>query len=116
MAPSKRGDGMRQLSLTMKSVTDTQANYEIVRRALERSATEETRAEIMSFEQQLIEKGRQEGRQEGRHEGELIGTIQTLQQVLGLPVSDRAELAQKTLAELEPLAATLRARLTRSHE
>ena len=85
---------------------DTQMDYETARRAIERSAATATRENIMSFEHQLIEKGRQEG--------ELIGTIQTLQQVLGLPVSDRAELARKQPAELEPIAKSLRARLAGS--
>ena len=76
------------------------------------------REKAMSIEQQLREEGRQQGMeqglQQGEKRGELIGTIQTLQQVLDLPVSDRAELAHKTFAELEPLAASLRARLTQS--
>ena len=93
---------------------DTQMDYETTLRAIERAATSTTRENIMSFEQQLIEKGRQEGRQQGEQQGELIGTIQTLQQVLGLPVSDRAELARKQPGELEPIAESLRARLAGS--
>ena len=93
---------------------DTQMDYETTLRAIERAATSTTRENIMSIEQYLIEKGRQEGEQLGEHKGELIGTIQTLQQVLGLPVSDRAELARKQPGELEPIAESLRARLAGS--
>ena len=85
---------------------DTQMDYETTLRAIERAATSTTRENIMSIEQYLIEKG--------EHKGELIGTIQTLQQVLGLPVSDRAELARKQPGELEPIAESFRARLAGS--
>ena len=102
--------GLFEALLRYLFAADTQMDYETARRAIERSAATATRENIMSFEQQLIEKGRQEGRQEG----ELIGTIQTLQQVLGLPVSDRAELARKQPGELEPIAESLRARLAGS--
>ena len=102
--------GLFEALLRYLFAADTQMDYETTLRAIERAATSTTRENIMSIEQYLIEKGRQQGEQQG----ELIGTIQTLQQVLGLPVSDRAELARKQPGELEPIAENLRARLAGS--
>jgi len=67
---------------------------------------EETRA---VKELVLLGEGRGEARGEARGEtrGEFIGTIQTLQQVLGLPREPREELMKRSMEELNMLAAEL---------
>ena len=58
-----------------------------------------------------LETGRQQGREEGRHEGRLEGTIQTLQELLGEPVTSSDELANRNPKQLEELVKTLQTRL-----
>ena len=60
-----------------------------------------------SIADQFIKKGRQEGLQEGRKEGE-IHLIQTLQEILGLPISDGATLEPRSLEQLQALTGGLR--------
>ena len=55
--------------------------------------------------------GLETGRQQGREEGRLEGTIQTLQELLGEPVTNSDELANRDPKQLEELARTLQSRL-----
>ena len=55
--------------------------------------------------------GLETGRQQGREEGRLEGTIQTLQELLGEPVTNSDELATRDPKQLEELARTLQTRL-----
>jgi hypothetical protein len=57
------------------------------------------------------QQGREEGRREGRQEGRLEGTIQTLQQLLGEPVTNSDELTTRDREQLEELAEVLQARI-----
>ncbi|MFN0075701.1 MAG: Rpn family recombination-promoting nuclease/putative transposase [Prosthecobacter sp.] len=73
----------------------------------------ELREAAMSTAQKLIAQGKAEGeasgeargRQEGRLEGEMVGLwlgkVQVLQELMGLPVTPREELADLAVAELE---------------
>ncbi len=54
--------------------------------------------------------GLETGRQQGREEGRLEGTIQTLQELLGEPVTNSDELAKRDPKQLEELARTLQTR------
>ncbi|MFM8262971.1 MAG: Rpn family recombination-promoting nuclease/putative transposase, partial [Pirellula sp.] len=57
--------------------------------------------------QEGLQEGRQEGRQEGLKEGE-IHLIQTLQEILGLPISDEATLEDQSLEHLQAITVELR--------
>ena len=50
---------------------------------------------------------REEGREEGHEEGKLFGRIQTLQELLGLPVSSDDELRSQEVNQLTVLLSTL---------
>jgi predicted transposase/invertase (TIGR01784 family) len=55
-----------------------------------------------------MQDAREEGESEGLRKGELIGRIRTLEELLGLPVTARDNLARMTDAEREELADRLR--------
>jgi predicted transposase YdaD len=62
------------------------------------------------------EEGLEQGREEGREEGEIRGEIkliQTLQEVLGLPVSNSANFEGQSLADLRELTNELRSKIQR---
>ena len=59
-----------------------------------------------------LEQGREEGLEQGREEGE-IKLIQTLQEVLGLPVSNSGNFEGQSLADLRELTAELRSKSQR---
>ena len=77
----------------------------------------------MSIAEQLIREGKEEGRQEGLQEGRQeglqkglqagvqAGRIQLCQELLGLPVVSKEELAQQNPSQLERLLNELQARL-----
>jgi hypothetical protein len=74
-----------------------------------------TQVEPGSIADRFIKQGRQEGRQEGRKEGIQEGLkegeihlIQTLQEILGLPVSDGATLEDQSLEQLQAITGELR--------
>ena len=75
------------------------------------SSNPELEQSTMSVAEKLIAKGRTEGRTEGRLEGRTqgfwSGKIQTLQEFLDLPVTQRQTLEAMELAELEALHAGL---------
>jgi len=54
-----------------------------------------------------IQEGRQEGKQEGLKEGQ-IQLIQTLQEILGLPLSDASTFQDRSLDQLQAITAELR--------
>jgi flagellar biosynthesis/type III secretory pathway protein FliH len=63
-----------------------------------------------------LEQGREEGLEQGREEGEIRGEIkliQTLQEILGLPVSNSANFEGQSLADLRELTAELRSKIQR---
>ena len=70
---------------------------------------------LASARKEGIEEGREEGieqgREEGREEGAIIGSIQTLQQILGDAVSDIEELSRQTAIELKNKQSELQTRL-----
>lgn len=73
---------------------------------------------ILDYESGLIDarqegrkEGRQEGRQEGRKEGEVIGRIQLLQELLGLPLNNEEELGSQPLEQLTTTMNDLQAKL-----
>jgi flagellar biosynthesis/type III secretory pathway protein FliH len=105
---SKTEEERLRYELRMKALRDLHSNLDF--------------AEMRGLEtgrQQGLEEGRQEGRlegrlegiQEGRQEGRLEGTIQTLQQLLGEPVSNSDELTTRGREQLEELAELLQARM-----
>ena len=58
-----------------------------------------------------MKKGRQEGKQEGKQEGLKEGQIQliqTLQEILGLPLSDASTFQDRSLDQLQAITAELR--------
>ena len=66
-----------------------------------------TQVEPGSIADRFIKQGRQEGLQEGLKEGE-IHLIQTLQEVLGLPISDPVMLEDRSLEQLQAITGELR--------
>jgi predicted transposase/invertase (TIGR01784 family) len=93
----------------------SQTEEERVRYELRMKALRDLRDNLESAELRGLETGRQqgreEGRQEGRQEGRLEGTIQTLQELLGEPVTNSDELAKRDPKQLAELAGTLQTRL-----
>jgi predicted transposase/invertase (TIGR01784 family) len=61
--------------------------------------------------QEGLEKGREEGREEGEARGVLVGSIVTLQRIVGEPVTDVDELKELDTDELNRLCADLQERL-----
>ena len=59
--------------------------------------------------QQGLSQGIQQGLSQGLSQGQWIGQIQTLQELLGQPVSPSAELTARSIAELTELAGALKA-------
>jgi predicted transposase YdaD len=66
-----------------------------------------TQVEPGSIADRFIKQGRQEDIKKGRLEGE-IHLIQTLQEILGLPVSDGATLEDQSLEDLQAITGELR--------
>jgi predicted transposase/invertase (TIGR01784 family) len=70
-----------------------------------------TQIEPGSIADEYIKKGRQEGKQEGLKEGLKEGQIQliqTLQEILGLPLSDASTFQDRSLDQLQAITAELR--------
>jgi len=70
-----------------------------------------TQIEPGSIADEYMKKGRQEGKQEGKQEGLKEGQIQliqTLQQILGLPLSDASTFQDRSLDQLQAITAELR--------
>ena len=66
-----------------------------------------TQIEPGSIADEYMKKGRQEGKQEGLKEGQ-IQLIQTLQEILGLPLSDASTFQDRSLEQLQAITAELR--------
>ena len=66
-----------------------------------------TQIEPGSIADEYMKKGRQEGKQEGLKEGQ-IQLIQTLQEILGLPLSDASTFQDRSLDQLQAITAELR--------
>jgi hypothetical protein len=70
-----------------------------------------TQIELGSIADEYMKKGRQEGKQEGKQEGLKEGQIQliqTLQEILGLPLSDASTFQDRSLDQLQAITAELR--------
>ena len=70
-----------------------------------------TQIEPGSIADEYMKKGRQEGKQEGKQEGLKEGQIQliqTLQEILGLPVSDASTFHDRSLDQLQAITTELR--------
>ena len=73
-----------------------------------------TQVEPGSIADQFIKQGRQEGIQEGLQKGLKRGQIeliQTLREILGLPISDGSPFEDRTLEELQMITSELRQQL-----
>jgi hypothetical protein len=77
-----------------------------------------TQVEPGSIADRFIKQGRQEGLQEGIQEGIQKGLktgqielIQTLREILGLPISDGSQFEDRTLEELQTITSELRQQL-----
>ncbi len=93
---SKTEEERLRYELRIKALRDLHSNLEYAeRRGLEAG----------------LQQGREEGRVEGRQEGRVEGTIQTLQKLLGEPVTNSDELANRDPKQLVELAETLQTRL-----
>ena len=103
--------GIFETLLRYLFAADSTVSFEAIRSTIDRSSTAQTKDRVMSIAEELIAKGRHEGRQEGRHEGALIGRIQGFQELLGLPISQTSDLADKPASELLRLLDDLRTRL-----
>jgi len=93
---SKTEEERLRYELRIKALRDLRSNLEY--------------AEMRGLEAGL-QQGREEGREEGRQEGRLEGTIQTLQELLGEPVTSSDELANRNPKQLEELVKSLQTRL-----
>ncbi len=78
----------------------------------------QTQFEPGSIADQYLRKGRMQGIEEGRQEGILEGLkkgeihfIQTLQEILGLPLGDPASFQDRSLEELQAISTVLRQRI-----
>jgi len=101
---SKTEEERLRYELRIKALRDLHSNLEYAeRRGLE--------AGLQQGREEGRQEGRVEGRQEGRQEGRMAGTIQTLQELLGEPVTNSDELANRDPKQLEELAGTLQTRL-----
>lgn len=70
-----------------------------------------TQIELGSIADEYMKKGRQEGKQEGKQEGLKEGQIQliqTLREILGLPLSDASTFQDRSLDQLQAITAELR--------
>ena len=70
-----------------------------------------TQIEPGSIADEYMKKGRQEGKQEGKQEGLKEGQIQliqTLQEILGLPLSDASTFQDRSLDQMQAITAELR--------
>jgi flagellar biosynthesis/type III secretory pathway protein FliH len=65
-----------------------------------------TQIEPGSIADEYMKKGRQEGKQEGLKEGQ-IQLIQTLQEILGLPLSDASTFQDRSLEQLQAITTEL---------
>jgi predicted transposase YdaD len=108
--------GILEVFLRYLVAVDSDVNYGRLCQALDKAQAEELSQAVMSIAEELIQKGRQEGHQEGLTMGELIGSIRTLQDLLGLPLSEGRDLEQKGRPELEKLRQSLRVRLQSRRE
>ena len=97
--------GMFEALLRYLLAVDSSMTREHVFIALEDSAPPEFIQQAMSIADQLLAEGRQEGL--------LYGKIQTLQELLGVPVSSENVLSTKSEEELRSLAKELQARIAK---
>ena len=77
-----------------------------------------TQIEPGSIADEYMKKGRQEGKQEGKQEGLKEGQIQliqTLQEILGLPVSDASTFHDRSLDQLQAITTELRQQVRERH-
>jgi predicted transposase YdaD len=72
----------------------------------------DTREKAIRDQQWILNAARREGREEGREEGE-IKLIQTLQEILGSPVSDPAVFQGRSLEQLRAMTEELRKKIQR---
>ena len=56
--------------------------------------------QVMEWQAQALERGRELGRELGWEEGELVGRIQTYQEMLNQPISPREDLRQQSRDDL----------------
>jgi predicted transposase YdaD len=86
----------------------------------EDKAMYDTREKAIRDQQWILNAARREGREEGREEGEIKGReegeiklIQTLQEILGGPVSDAAVFHGRSLEQLRAMTEELRKKIQR---
>jgi hypothetical protein len=72
----------------------------------------DTREKAIRDQQWILNAARREGREEGREEGE-IKLIQTLQEILGGPVSDAAVFRGRSLEQLRAMTEEFRKKIHR---
>jgi predicted transposase YdaD len=70
----------------------------------------------MTIAQKLRNEGHQEGHQKGRQEGVWMGRLQTLQEIMGLPVDSDAALADLPVEELRRRFEALQAQYNLRHK
>jgi len=78
----------------------------------EDKAMYDTREKAIRDQQWILNAARREGREEGREEGE-IKLIQTLQEILGGPVSDAVVFHGRSLEQLRAMTEELRKKIQR---
>jgi predicted transposase/invertase (TIGR01784 family) len=78
----------------------------------EDKAMYDTREKAIRDQQWILNAARREGREEGREEGE-IKLIQTLQEILGGPVSDAIVFHGRSLEQLRAMTEELRKKIQR---
>ena len=78
----------------------------------EDKAMYDTREKAIRDQQWILNAARREGREEGREEGE-IKLIQTLQEILGGPVSDAAVFRGRSLEQLRAMTEEFRKKIQR---
>ena len=93
--------GMISRSPNLRILYDDEAKAELDRFSALKGAREEGEAI-----------GRAEGHVEGLEQGTLVGKITLLEQLLGLPETETADLARRSLAELQQTVQDLQQRLS----
>ncbi len=96
-----------EYEVIVRYIFSADLDREAVKSRVAMLSSERLRTKAMSVADQL----KQEGKQEGRQEGVLVGSIQTLQRVLGKPVTPVDALLKRSVDQLRRQHALLQRQL-----
>ncbi len=106
---------LEEYEVIVRYILSTDLDREAVKSRVAMRSSERLRTKAMSVADQLRQEGRKQGKREGRKEGEkvgvLAGSIQTLQRVLGTPVTPVDALLKRSVDQLRRQHALLQRQL-----